>query len=140
MAAGIRRWWQSPDTRIVLPIHLSSRLGVILIGFLAVILIGFPPEAEKCLLIYDNDFLDLPARWHTGCISASPWKKSVQSNARRPSANIAFPAFPMSVRYLSTVLGRQPLWTGGHLDVAFYLALVYFLRLARASWATKNRP
>src|SRR5688572_29632350 len=64
--AGLRGWWQSADKRIILPIHLSSRLGVILVGFLAVILIGFPPEAEKRWRIYSNDFLDLPARWDTG--------------------------------------------------------------------------
>ena len=136
VAAGSRRWWQSPDTRIVLPIHLSSRLGVILIGFLAVILVGFPPEAEKRWRIYDNDFLDLPARWDTG------WYLGIAMEGYRfnPNAradyqqNIAFfPAFPMSVRYLSTVLGRQPLWTGvGISIVAFYFALAYLLRLARS--------
>ncbi len=48
--------------------------------------------------------------------------------------NIAFfPAFPMAMRYLSAVFGRQPLWTGvGISIVAFYFALVYFLRLARS--------
>ncbi len=136
VATGSRRWWQSPDTRIVLPIHLSSRLGVILIGFLAVILVGFPPEAEKRWRIYDNDFLDLPARWDTG------WYLGIAMEGYRfnPNAradyqqNIAFfPAFPMSVRYLSTVLGRQPLWTGvGISIVAFYFALAYLLRLARS--------
>ncbi len=39
----------------------------------------------------------------------------------------------MAMRYLSTVLGRQPLWTGvGISIVAFYFALVYLLRLARS--------
>ena len=50
----------------MLPIHLTSRLGVLAVGFLAVILIGFPPEAEKRWRIYSNDLLDLPARWDTG--------------------------------------------------------------------------
>ena len=39
----------------------------------------------------------------------------------------------MSMRYLSVVLGRQPLWTGVAISlVSFYLALTYFLRLARS--------
>ena len=39
----------------------------------------------------------------------------------------------MAIRYLSAVLGRQPLWTGVVISiVAFYFALVYFLRLARS--------
>ena len=46
--------------KVVLPIHLASRLGVLLVGFLAVILIGFPPEAANRWRIYSNDFLDLP--------------------------------------------------------------------------------
>ena len=134
--AGVRRWWQHPDTRIVLPIHVSSRLGVILVGFLAVILIGFPPEAEKRWRIYDNDLLDLPGRWDTG------WYLTIANEGYLflPTAkedyqqNIAFfPAYPMAIRYLSTVLGRQPLWTGvGISIVAFYFALVYLLRLARS--------
>ena len=143
VVAGIRGWWQSPDTRIVLPIHLSSRLGVILVGFLAVILIGFPPEAEKRWRIYSNDFLDLPARWDTG------WYLSIVTEGYRfnPGAradfqqNIAFfPAFPMSVRYLSSVLGRHPLWTAvGISVVAFYFSLLYLLRLARSELGDEER-
>src|SRR5689334_24480623 len=45
VAAGVARWWQSPDTRVVLPIHISTRVGVLILGFLAVLLVGFPPEA-----------------------------------------------------------------------------------------------
>ena len=120
----------------MLPIHVSSRLGVIIVGFLAVILIGFPPEAEKRWRIYDNDLLDLPGRWDTG------WYLTIANegylylpNAKEDyQQNIAFfPAYPMAMRYLSTVLGRQPLWTGvGISIVAFYFALLYLLRLARS--------
>jgi hypothetical protein len=133
--AAIIGWWRKPDTKIVLPIHLASRLGVIIVGFLAVILIGFPPEATQRWRIYDNDLLDLPARWDTG------WYLGIATEGYRfePAAraefqqNIAFfPAFPMATRYVSAVLGRQPLWTGvGISVVSFYFALGYFLRLAR---------
>ena len=47
VVASLKRWWQSADTRVVLPIHLSSRFGVLLVGFLAVQLVGFPPEAAS---------------------------------------------------------------------------------------------
>lgn len=132
---AVIEWWRAPDTKIVLPIHLSSRVGVLLVGFLAVILVGFPPEAANRWKIYSNEFLDLPGRWDTG------WYLTIATEGYRyfPNApadyqqNIAFfPAFPMSMRYLSVVLGRQPLWTGvGISIVAFFLALTYFLRLAR---------
>ena len=128
-------WWRDPVTRTVLPIHLATRGGVLAVGFLAVILIGFPPEASSRWRIYSNDFLDLPARWDTGWyLGLATEGYRFDPNARaQTQQNIAFfPAFPMTVRYLSTVLGRQPLWTGvGVSLVAFFVALGYFLRLAR---------
>jgi len=132
---AIVRWWRDPVTKTVLPIHLATRGGVLAVGFLAVILIGFPPEATSRWRIYSNDFLDMPARWDTGWylgIAMEGYK--FDPNARADyQQNIAFfPAFPLTVRYLSAVLGRQPLWTGvGVSLVAFFLALGYFLRLAR---------
>jgi hypothetical protein len=129
-------WWRSADTRTVLPIHLVSRFGVLAVAFLAVLLIGFPPEATSRWRIYSNDLLDLPARWDTG------WYLGIAMEGYRfdPNAradyqqNIAFfPAFPMSMRYLSVVLGRQPLWTGVAISlVSFFVALTYLLRFARA--------
>src|SRR4029078_2772076 len=114
----------SDDRRIVLPIHIASRFGVLLVGFLAVLLIGFPREAAQRVRLYNNDFLDLPARWDTG------WYLTIATEGYRYFAdardnfqqNIAFfPAFPMSMRYLSVLLGRQPVWTGvGISIVAFY--------------------
>lgn len=129
---GLARWWRSPDTRAVLPIHLASRLGVLAVGFLAVVLIGFPNERPP-FQIYNNALLDLPARWDAG------WYLGVANEGYRwtPGSdrqqNIAFfPAFPLAVRYASVVFGRQPLWTGVILSLAFFFwALVYFLRLAR---------
>ena len=123
VATAVSGWWHSADTRAVLPIHLASRLGVIAVGFLAVILIGFPPEATQRWRIYQNDLLDLPARWDTG------WYLGIAMEGYRynPGAredyqqNIAFfPAYPMSIRYLSAVLGRQPLWTGVGISVVAF--------------------
>lgn len=135
VAQAIVRWWRDPVTRTVLPIHLATRGGVLVVGVLAVLLIGFPPEATSRWHIYQNDLLDLPARWDTG------WYLSIAMGGYHfdPAAgasvqqNIAFfPAYPMAVRYLSAVLGHQPLWTGVAISlVAFFLALGYFLRLAQ---------
>jgi hypothetical protein len=143
LVAGLIGWWRAPDTKIVLPIHLASRLGVIAIGFLAVTLIGFPPQATNRWQIYSNDLLDLPARWDTG------WYLGIANGGYSfdPAApadlqqNIAFfPAFPMATRYLSIVLGRQPLWTGVVISlVSFFVALGYFLRLARRELGDEER-
>lgn len=135
VAAAITGWWWSPDTRVVLPIHFSSRFGVLLVGFLAVQLVGFPPEAANRWRIYNNELLDLPARWDTGWyLGIATEGYSYSPNVRADfQQNIAFfPAFPMAMRYLSVVLGRQPVWTGVGISlVAFFIALTYFLRLAR---------
>lgn len=136
LVSGITGWWASPDTKVVLPIHVSTRLGVLLVGFLGVQLIGFPPEAVNRWTIYGNALLDLPARWDTG------WYLTIASEGYTylpgaPSAqqqNIAFfPAFPLSMRYVAVLFGRQTLWTGVGISlVAFFFALTYFLRLARS--------
>ena len=137
IATGISAWWRNPDTRAVLPILVASRLGVLIIGFVAVILIGFPPDTKARWHIYFNDFLDLPARWDTGwylSIANAGYVYSPEATAAADQQNIAFfPAYPLAVRYFSTVLGRQPLWTGVAISiVAFYFALIYLLRLARS--------
>lgn len=136
VAAAVVRWWRSPDTKVVLPIHLSSRIGVLFVGFLAVLLIGFPPEAASRWRIYSNEFLDLPARWDTGwyLTIANEGYLYLRNAPTDYQQNIAFfPAFPMSMRYFSVVLGRQPLWTGVGISlVSFFIALTYFLRLARS--------
>lgn len=132
---GIARWWHSPDTAAVLPIWLSTRLGVLVIGFMAVILIGFPFQGAPVWRIYSNDFLDLPARWDAGWylgIATEGYQFDPGLRADYPQNIAFFPAYPMSIRYLSVVTGRQPLWTGVVISLAsFFLGLVYFLRLAR---------
>src|SRR6185295_17704077 len=52
---------------------------------------------------------------------------------RQYQQNIAFfPAYPMTIRSLSVLFGRQALWTGVIISlVSFFAALTYFLRLAR---------
>jgi hypothetical protein len=137
VASSVLVWWRRPDTQVLLPIHVATRAGVVAVGFLAVILIGYPPEAmsSRWSLYPDNAFLDLPARWDTGWyLGVATEGYQYNPDARRDyQQNIAFfPAFPMLMRFFSPVLGRQPLWTGVAISlVAFFLALGYLLRLAR---------
>jgi hypothetical protein len=132
---GVVGWWRAPDTKVVLPIHLASRFGVLIIGFLAVVLIGFPPQATNVWNIYGNQLLDLPGRWDTGWYLglANEGYVYVPDAPANHQQNIAFfPAYPMAIRYLSVLFGRHVLWTGVVISfVSFYLALTYFLRLSR---------
>ena len=143
IAAGFAAWRRDPDTRTVLPIHLATRLGVLAVGFCAVILIGFPPQAVNRWTIYQNDLLDLPARWDAGWyMSIASVGYSYESGSSAPyQQNIAFfPAYPMTVRFFAPLFGRQYLWTGVIVSiVAFYFALVYLLRLARSELANEGQ-
>ncbi len=129
---AVVRWWRSPETRVVWPIWITTRLGVLAVGFLAVSLIGYPAGKPVPFRISANELVNLPARydagWYLG-IANEGYEWSEGSGQQ----NIAFfPAFPMAMRYTSIVLGRQPLWAGVAVSfVAFFLALVYLLRLAR---------
>ena len=143
LVAAVPAWWRHPDTRVVLPLHLSSRFGVLLVGFLAVILIGFPPEASSRWRIYSNDLLDLPARWDAGWYLgiANGGYQFDGTKGEELQQNIAFfPAFPMTLRFVSTFLGRESLWAGVAISiVAFFVALVYFLRLARSELGDEDQ-
>jgi len=138
---GLARWWRSPETRAVLPIHLATRLGVLGVGFLGVVMIGFPVEPPP-IQIYNHAFLDLPARWDAGWYLTVA-NEGYQWSAGHPDSqqNIAFfPAFPLAVRYVSVFFGRQPLWSGVAISlVAFFWALVYLLRLARHHFGDEER-
>lgn len=139
---GCVAWWRSPDTRVVLPIHLATRLGVLAVGFLAVVLIGFPTDEPPPLRIYNNAFLDLPARWDAGwyLTVANEGYRWVPEEADRQQNIAFFPAFPLAVRYVSVILGRQPLWSGVAISLAaFFGALVYLLRLARSHLGDEER-
>ncbi len=143
VVTAVVSWWKRPDTRVVLPIHLATRAGVLAVGFLATILIGFPPEAATRWSLYDNAFLDLPSRWDTGwylgiAIDGYQWNPASPPHVQQ---NIAFfPAYPMLVRFLSPLFARQPLWVGVGISlVAFFMALGYFLRLARLEIGDEER-
>jgi hypothetical protein len=135
VADGVAAWWRHPDTRTVLPIHLATRFGVLGMGFVAVMVIGFPPEASSRWRIYSNDLLDLPARWDAGwylTIANVGYSYTSDSTAQFQQNIAFFPAYPMTIRFFAPLFGRQSLWTGVLVSiVAFYLALVYLLRLAR---------
>ena len=136
VAASSAAWWRHADTRRVLALHLATRLGVLAVGFAAVILIGFPPEATSRWRIYSNDLLDLPARWDTGwylTIATVGYSYTPDSTGAYQQNIAFFPAYPMAIRFVAPLFGREALWTGVLISiVAFYLALVYLLRLARS--------
>ena len=133
LAEFVRRRILSPDARTIWPIVAATRPVVLVVGFLGIVLLGYAPNTPP-YRIYNNDFLDLPARWDTG------WYLGIATHGYEYDAakseaqqNIAFfPVYPMLMRYGSIFAGRQVLWTGVAVSfIAFFAALVYLLKLAR---------
>jgi len=122
------------EFRTVLPIVIGTRAGDFLVGFLAIVLLGYRADVPVPWRIYQNEILNLPARWDTGwylavAIDGYYWNPAWASEQQ----NIAFfPAYPMLMRYGSLLLGRETMWTGVLIAwVSFFGALVYLFKLAR---------
>lgn len=131
---ALRAFRRAPEVRAVWPIFVTTRFGVLVVGFLAVVLIGFPFDGPPPFQIYGHALLDLPARWDTGWylgIANEGYQWSQAQEGRQQ--NIAFfPGYPLTMRFVAVVLGRQPLWAGVAVSLAaFFAALVYLLRLGR---------
>ena len=116
------------------PSCCRTRARRALVGFLAVVLFGYRADVPVPWRIYENEFLNLPARWDTG------WYMGVATDGYQwmPARsgiqqNIAFfPAYPLLMRYGSLFFGREMMWTGVLISwVSFFGALVYLYRFAR---------
>jgi hypothetical protein len=123
----------SPAWRAAWPAFVSTRVAVLLVGFFGIAIIGYAPNTPPWR-IYDNDFLNLPARWDTGWyvgIAERGYRWEPQSASAMQ--NIAFfPAFPVISYYVSLLIGRQTVWAGVLVSlVSFLLALHYLFRFAR---------
>jgi Gpi18-like mannosyltransferase len=131
--AAFGRLRRSEAARVVWPIFLSTRLGVLVVGFFGIALIGYAPNTPPWR-VYGNDFLNLPARWDTGWyLGVAIDGYSFEHTREISQQNIAFfPLYPMLLRYISPFLAHQYLWVGLGLSlIAFLWALVYLYRLAR---------
>ena len=131
--AALGRLRRSESARIVWPIFLTTRLGVLVVGFFGIALLGYAPNTPPWR-IYGNDFLDLPARWDTGWylgVAIDGYHYEPTREIRQQ--NIAFfPLYPLLLRYISPFFAHQYLWVGLALSlIAFLWALVYLHRLAR---------
>jgi hypothetical protein len=134
LVGWLRRAWRAPEARHVLPVTIATRLAVLAVGFLAVATIGYRSDVDVPWRVYENEALNLPARWDTGwylgvAIEGYRWSPA-QANQQQ---NIAFfPAYPMLMRYGSLLLARETMWTGVLISwVSFLAAMLYLFRFAR---------
>ncbi len=133
ISRGVREWMRD-DGMTVLPMYLTSRFGVLIIGFLSVVLIGYIDPNGPPFRVYQNEFLNLPARhdagWYLGiAMQGYGWDPAGRTGQQ---SIVFFPLMPMLMRYGALLLGRQVLWTGVVVSLgAFLWALVYLYRYAR---------
>ena len=152
IVAVVSRIRCAATTRAVVPAFVATRLGVVLVGYLAVAMFGFaggaPPDR-----VSDSELLNLPYRWDAG------WYVGIAAHSYRWSAddagqqNIAFfPAYPLLMRAGASLMNPRNYPHGlGRVDrsqaQSFYLkhlvagvaitlgafawGLVYVYRLAR---------
>ena len=121
----------APGVRQAFPIVLTTRTGVLLVGFLAVVMLGYRADIPVPWRAYENEVLNLPARWDTGWYMdiASSGYRWAPSRATRQQNIAFFPAYPMMMRYGSLFLGRNLMWTGVLISwVSFFGAMVYLYR------------
>ena len=107
--------WASEPARIVWPIFLSTRLGVLAVGFFGIALLGYAPNTPPWR-VYTNDFLNLPARWDTGWyLGVAIDGYNFEHTREVRQQNIAFfPLYPMLLRYVSPFFAHQvPLGRAG---------------------------
>jgi Mannosyltransferase (PIG-V) len=132
-AQAFMRWRRDDVTRATWPVLVTTRLGVLLVGLLAVSAIGYPQGAPP-FKVAESELGNLPARFDAGWYMTiaddgydySPGRVTRQQNL------VFFPAFPALMHALSLLVARQLAWSGTLVSVlAFMWALRYLYRLAR---------
>jgi hypothetical protein len=127
-----------PAAPTVLPVVLGTRAMVLVVGLLAVKVIGFPHAFDYAQQIWPNDFINLPYRWDTAwyagiAIEGYSW----DPNPKIEQPIVFFPAFPMLMRLVATLLLVKSstvavVWSGVVIAwVAFAFASIYVYKLTR---------
>jgi len=103
----MRSQWRSDQTRTAWGITAATRLSVLLVGYLAVVSVGYP-EGAPPYRVSDNEALNLPLRWDTGwyvniSMEGYRWEPDVEGQQ-----NIAFfPGYPLLTKVVADLLGAQ---------------------------------
>lgn len=128
---GWQAWRQDPVTRATWSLVVTTRIGVLVVGLLAVHAIGYPKPPN--FRVSPHELVNLPARYDAG------WYLSIATEGyqylprlREQQNVVFFPAFPTLMAWASLLVARQVLWAGVAVSiVAFAWALRYLFRLAR---------
>lgn len=138
LAAGWRlvstRW---PTAASVAPLVLGTRIGVLLVGYAAVVTFGYVNEKPP-FRFSASELVNLPVRWDAGWYLGIAFGGYAWSPEATGQQNIAFfPAYPLLVRAaglfrLSEQTAHVSAWVAVGVSVAaLFGALLYLWRLAR---------
>jgi Mannosyltransferase (PIG-V) len=121
-------------TVVVLGALLGTRLPVLLLGALAVTIVGTvpPPVAEALWRVSPHELTNLLARWDTFFYSSIAAGGYRHDPAIFQHENIVFfPLYPLLMRWGGALLGGHPLLAGVIISLAaFAVAMVLLYRLA----------
>jgi hypothetical protein len=136
LPARLATGWRTPASRVARAALLGTRPAILLIGYFAVVTVGYGNGGRAPLRFAENEFMNLQGKWDTA------WYMSIVTDGYRYRVDdptqqqniVFFPALPVITRAVGRLFGGAStayLW-GGTLIVlmAFFLGLVYVYRLA----------
>lgn len=102
------RVWSSPTSAVVAPAWALSRFTVLLVGYLAVVFIGFPGTGAPPFRISRNELVNLPMRWDAGWyLGLAMDGYHFRSGSGRQENVAFFPTYPMVTRVGAALLGAH---------------------------------
>lgn len=128
--------WRSEEAKVVWPVVAGTRFAVLVVGYLAVVMIGIRPGATPERLV-PNEIVNLQARWDAQWYFgiAARGYEVWSSNERAQQNYVFFPAYPLLMRVVGRLLGGNSgafLLAGTLVSLtAFFWGLAYLFRLAR---------
>ena len=119
---------------VVWPIFLGTRLPILLVGYFAVVTIGYKvPEPPN--RISTNEFLNLPSRWDASWyagIATYGYTWNARGQQHDQQSIVFFPAYPLLIRTVGRLVGARYILAGMVVSfVTFLVALIYLYGLAR---------
>src|SRR5262245_52851405 len=153
----VRAAWRTPASAIARLAFVGTRPAILLVGYFAVVTLGYSNNGRPPLRFAENEFLNLQGKWDTA------WYMSVVTDGYRFKTHdlneqqniVFFPALPVAIRIVGRFFGGSSpafLWGGTAVVLtAFFWSLIYIYRLARefidddeaarwAVWVTATYP
>lgn len=139
LPAAISRWVRSTPFRAAANAWVGTRPVIFLVGYLAVFVIGYAPQADmKVLRGFDNELVNLPLRWDANWylgIATLGYTYKAAAGPEFQQNIVFFPALPLTMRVVALLLGGSKgayVLAGTVVSLgAFFGALVYVYLLAR---------